>query len=113
MEFDGSSELYTDLLNHREAQWKVCTAGCKGLAGIFARAQGLLCRETPLADCLISAAKAAMDLGTRGSNVVPRLYRCLEDSLSSKSSLGIKHIPFAGPETKSKSIISMHLNTIE
>ncbi len=39
--FEGSMQLYTELLNHRppSGAWQVATAGCSGLARIFARAQ--------------------------------------------------------------------------
>ena len=41
--FEGSMQLYTELLNHRppSGAWQVATAGCSGLAAIFARTQVL------------------------------------------------------------------------
>ena len=39
--FEGSMQLYTELLNHRppSGTWQVATAGCSGLGHTFARAQ--------------------------------------------------------------------------
>lgn len=39
--FEGSMQLYAELLNHRppSGAWQVATAGCIGLAHLFARAQ--------------------------------------------------------------------------
>ena len=41
MAFEGSIQLYAELLNHRppSGAWQVATAGCIGLAQVFARAQ--------------------------------------------------------------------------
>ncbi|KAA6424273.1 MAG: kinase domain containing [Trebouxia sp. A1-2] len=49
--FEGSMQLYTELLNHRppSGAWQVATAGCSGLARIFSRAQPT---TFPLAEAL-------------------------------------------------------------
>lgn len=78
MAFEGSMQLYTELLNHRppSGAWQVATAGCSGLARIFARAQVialmhvqmLVCHHTAVflpsnVVCVVSqAAKAASGL---------------------------------------------------
>ncbi|DBB07857.1 TPA: hypothetical protein ACH3X3_009258 [Trebouxia sp. C0006] len=81
--FEGSMQLYTELLNHRppSGAWQVATAGCSGLARIFARAQRA---------CGSSGAAAAQAEGVlkfvQGSLVVTRICRFLEDCSQAHSS---------------------------
>lgn len=86
--FQGSSGLYTDLAAHRDSEWLACISGCRGLAGIFGRAQSILSRPSRARDDQDTAAIAAMDLGTRGSVVVPRLFACLEASFAAGGAPG-------------------------
>ncbi|KAL0040863.1 hypothetical protein WJX79_007871 [Trebouxia sp. C0005] len=81
--FEGSMQLYTELLNHRppSGAWQVATAGCSGLARIFSRAQRA---------CGSSGAAAAQAEGVlkfvQGSSVVTRICRFLEDCSQAHSS---------------------------
>ena len=51
--FEGSMQLYTELLNHRppSGAWQVATAGCSGLARIFARAQVIALMHVQMLVC--------------------------------------------------------------
>ncbi len=51
--FEGSMQLYTELLNHRppSGAWQVATAGCSGLARIFARAQVIALMHVQMLAC--------------------------------------------------------------
>lgn len=89
MAFRVSSELYTELLDHRGICWRVFIAACQGLSGVFSRAQSVLGRLSKPDESLLSDAKAALDLGTRGSSTVPKLVESLEATLAAGSSPGI------------------------
>lgn len=88
MAFDGSSSLYEDLLKCKEPSWKAHISGCRGLAGIFGRARKILSMADPPRETLVTAAIGAMDLGTRGSGVVPQIFSCWQDSLHASESPG-------------------------
>ena len=88
MGFEGSSNLYIDLVKHEGPGWGPRVSGCKGLAGIFARSRQVLSRVGSPRDSVATAAIGAMDLGTRGSNAVPLIFCCLQESLRKQNSAG-------------------------
>lgn len=87
--FSGTSGLYMELVNHRGARWQVASAGCRGLAGTLARAQGVLARQEQPEEALVTAARGALELGARGSSAVARLCRCFEDGHAAGAAPGL------------------------
>ena len=86
--FGDTSSLYADLVGQRGKQWETRMAGCQGLAGAFGRAHAVLSFQPPPSPSIVATARAVIDLGTRGSAFVPRLCRCLEDSLAAAEITG-------------------------
>lgn len=87
MGFSGNcSALYADLAASRGGGWRACTAGCRGLAQTFSRAQGVLAgRDSPPSEAVVAQARSALEMGARGSNTVSRLCRAFEVSCAAKS----------------------------
>ena len=103
MAFSGTSGLYLELVNHRGARWQVASAGCRGLAGTLARAQGVLARQEQPEEALVTAARGALELGARGSSAVARLCRCFEDSHAAGAAPGgfsLSYIPTVIAQTR-------------
>jgi hypothetical protein len=79
--FEGSMQLYTELLNHRppSGAWQVATAGCSGLARIFARAQVIVLMHVQMLAChhtgvlLLSIAMCVASEAARAASGLLRL----------------------------------------